>query len=195
MAVAYRPPGELRHYEHNARTHSDAQVEQIAASIMEFGFNNPVLLKDDDTTIGAGHGRQMAATLILSRAQKLPTPDGVTIPTITLRGLTEAQWRAYVLADNQLALNAGWDLDVLAAELAEIRLADSDLADLVGFAQADLDAMFGDGGAGAENAGNPSDFRYTEQFAVIVACASEAEQEKHFGDLTAAGYACRVVVT
>lgn len=196
--MIYRLPGELRHYENNARTHPEDQVEQIAASIMRFGFNNPVLLKDDDVTIGAGHGRHLAATLILSRGDKLPTPDGVSIPTITLRGLTDVQWRAYVLADNQLALNAGWDPEVLAREVAAIRVDEIELVDLLGFSQEALDEMFATASAELNTAGaapGGTTFHYTEQYAVIVVCTSEAEQQAHFEALTAAGYTCRVVVT
>jgi ParB-like chromosome segregation protein Spo0J len=193
--VAYRPPADLRAYERNARTHSAAQVEQIAASILQFGFNNPILLKDDGKTIGAGHGRQMAAQLILSRGQRLPTPDGASVPTITLQGLTEAEWRAYVLADNKLALNADWDTDLLAQELAAISQMEPDLAGLVGFSQAELDQLLGTELQTDDPDPAGSSFRYEEQFAVIVPCASEAEQQKTFESLTAAGYACKVVVT
>lgn len=94
-------------YARNSRTHSEQQIAQIAASIREFGFTNPVLV-DDDNGIVAGHGRVMAA-------QKLGMAE---VPTINVGWLTEAQRRAYVIADNQLALNAGWDESVLAQEVA-----------------------------------------------------------------------------
>src|ERR1700680_3544524 len=90
----------------NPRTHSDAQVAQIAASIAEFGFNNPILVDTKDGII-AGHGRLLAA-------RKLQL---ASVPVIVLDHLTEAQKRAYILADNQLALNASWDETLLAAEL------------------------------------------------------------------------------
>src|SRR3954447_17961614 len=89
-------------YARNARTHSEEQVAQIAASIREFGFTNPILI-DEDGTIIAGHGRVLAA-------QKLAIAE---IPVMVARAWTEAQRRAYVLADNQLALNAGWDMGLL----------------------------------------------------------------------------------
>jgi DNA modification methylase len=105
----------------NSRTHSDDQVAQIAASIKEFGFTNPILI-DDHETIIAGHGRLMAA-------RKLKLTE---VPTITLEGLTEAQKKAYVIADNKLALNAGWDTEALTAELRRLQELDFDL-DLIGF--------------------------------------------------------------
>src|ERR1035438_9772509 len=94
----------------NPRTHSDAQVAQIAASIAEFGFNNPILV-DTKAGIIAGHGRLLAA-------RKLQLAE---VPVIVLDHLTEAQKRAYILADNQLALNAGWDDTLLSAELAALQ--------------------------------------------------------------------------
>jgi hypothetical protein len=107
-------------YARNARTHSDAQVAQIAASIKEFGFTNPVLTHGND--ILAGHGRVLAA-------RKLGM---ATVPTIDLSHLTKTQARAYILADNQLSLNAGWEAEMLALELAELNADGFDL-DLLGF--------------------------------------------------------------
>jgi len=101
-------------YVNNSRTHSDEQVTQVAASIREFGFTNPILI-DDEGTIIAGHGRLMAA-------KKLNMEE---VPCITLCGLTEAQKKAYVIADNQLALNAGWDVDMLKLEIETLDEMDS----------------------------------------------------------------------
>ena len=108
-------------YARNSRTHSDEQVSQIAASIKEFGFTNPVLI-DDDGGIIAGHGRCMAA-------RKLKLDE---VPCIRLTGLTEAQKKAYIIADNKLALNAGWDDEMLAIEIQELQEMDFDI-DLTGF--------------------------------------------------------------
>ncbi len=108
-------------YARNARTHSDEQVAQIAASIREFGWTNPILV-DGDKGILAGHGR-------LQAARKL----GITeVPVIELSRLTEAQKRAYILADNQLAANAGWDMEMLKIELSDLDAIDFDLS-LIGF--------------------------------------------------------------
>jgi ParB-like chromosome segregation protein Spo0J len=108
-------------YVNNSRTHDDAQVAQIAASIKEFGWTNPILT-DGDNGIIAGHGRLMAA-------RKLGM---TTVPVIELEGMTEAQKKAYVIADNKLALNAGWDLEVLKLEIDELQELGFDL-DLIGF--------------------------------------------------------------
>ncbi|MFC7478429.1 site-specific DNA-methyltransferase [Dankookia sp. GCM10030260] len=108
-------------YARNARTHSDAQVAQIAASIREFGFTNPILI-DGERGVIAGHGRLLAARQL-----------GLTeVPTIALSHLTPAQRRAYVLADNRLALSAGWDDDLLRIELGDLQAEGFDLA-LTGF--------------------------------------------------------------
>lgn len=121
LSIDYVPTTDLLPYAMNSRTHSDEQVAQIAASIKEFGFTNPILI-DDSAGIIAGHGRLMAA-------KRLKLSE---VPTITLNGLTEAQKKAYVIADNKLALNAGWDTDALTAELRRLQELDFDL-DLIGF--------------------------------------------------------------
>src|SRR5450631_700840 len=124
--IEHWPLDRLIPYARNPRTHSDAQVAQIAASIAEFGFNNPILV-DTKAGIIAGHGRLLAA-------RKLQLAE---VPVIVLDHLTEAQKRAYILADNQLALNAGWDDTLLAAELAALQQEDFDLS-LIGFEDAEL---------------------------------------------------------
>ena len=116
-------------YARNSRTHSDAQVAQIAASIKEFGFTNPVLI-DETGSIIAGHGRVMAA-------RKLAIAD---IPSIRLTHLTDAQKKAYVIADNKLALNAGWDDEMLAVELTDLKDMGFDL-DLTGFSTDEIEAL------------------------------------------------------
>jgi DNA modification methylase len=121
LQIEYRPVAALIPYARNSRTHSDDQVAQIAASIREFGFTNPVLL-DKDSGIIAGHGRILAA-------RKLKMDE---VPTITLAHLTEAQRKALVIADNRIALNAGWDMDMLKVEIGELDGLDFDLT-LLGF--------------------------------------------------------------
>ena len=130
LTIAYRAPADLKADPRNARTHSPEQIAQLRASIREFGFTNPVLLRPDGM-IGAGHGRVEAA-----KAEGL-----AEIPTVTITGLTADQWRAYVLADNRLALNAGWDEDLLRAELAALAELEVDLSSL-GFDQGELAAIF-----------------------------------------------------
>lgn len=113
-------------YERNARTHSPEQVAQIAASIQEFGFTNPILVDGDDGIL-AGHGR-LAAAKDLALDQ---------VPVIVLDHLSPAQRRAYVLADNKLALNAGWDEELLRIELDELQTLEFDLS-LIGFSDEEL---------------------------------------------------------
>lgn len=131
LAVTYRPVGTLRPDPRNARTHPKRQVDQIVASIREFGFVNPILA-DFEGRIIAGHGRLMAAKALgLSK-----------VPTIHIQGLSEAQKRALRIADNKIALGAGWDLDILKLELAE--LGSLDLAfdlSVTGFSTGELDVI------------------------------------------------------
>ena len=116
-------------YARNSRTHSDAQIAQIAASVREYGFTNPVLI-DADGGIVAGHGRVMAA-------RALGMAD---VPCIRLAHLTDAQKRAYIIADNRLALNAGWDDSLLALELRDLADAGYDVG-LTGFGLDEIDDM------------------------------------------------------
>lgn len=124
-----RPVASLKPYEKNARTHSAEQVEQLTRSIREFGFTNPLLIDEQDRII-AGHGRLQAA-LALRMAE---------VPVIILTGLSEAQRRALILADNKIALNSGWDLKLLSEELADLKLDGFDLT-LTGFSLEEIDAM------------------------------------------------------
>jgi hypothetical protein len=148
-------------YARNSRTHSSEQVAQIAASIREFGFTNPVLI-DDKGGIIAGHGRVLAA-----RQLKLDTA-----PCIILGHLTETQKRAYIIADNKLALNAGWDAELLAVEFADLADAGFDL-ELTGFTQEEIDALGVDGvadeepGEAKEPKGNLSDRFMIPPFSVL----------------------------
>ncbi|TPQ51011.1 DNA methylase [Prosthecomicrobium hirschii] len=129
LQIAYRPVGSLIPYARNARTHSDDQIAQIAASIREFGWTNPILI-DDDGGIIAGHGRLLAARQ-LGMAE---------VPTITLAGLSETQKRALVIADNKLALNAGWDDELLAVELQAL-IDQGYEAAITGFSEAEIDQL------------------------------------------------------
>ncbi|WP_370321917.1 site-specific DNA-methyltransferase [Oricola sp.] len=135
----------LRPWTKNARTHSKKQIRQIAQSIREFGFTNPVLI-DRENTILAGHGRVEAAKLI-----------GMgEVPCIRLEQMTPEQKRAYVLADNKLALNAGWDEDLLAEELQALMDVDLDFdVEITGFSVAEIDSLVE--GAAPEEPGDPAD--------------------------------------
>lgn len=177
------PVERLVPYERNARTHSAEQVAQIAASIREFGFTNPILVDGKDGII-AGHGRLMAA-------KDLGLKE---VPVVVLDHLTAAQRRAYVLADNKLALNAGWDDGILAEELAALNLQDFDLSvlgwsdkELVGIL--DPDGIDDDPPSGADDPGK----EYSQKYAVAVECADEGEQERVYEELIGKGYTCRLL--
>jgi hypothetical protein len=129
LQVEYRPLDRLIPYARNARTHSDRQVAEIAASILEFGWTNPILV-DGDNGVVAGHGRLLAA-------RKLELN---MVPVIELRDMSEAQKRAYILADNRLALNAGWDDAMLAAEVADLSSLGFDLG-LAGFEAYEIEKL------------------------------------------------------
>ena len=131
LSVEYRRIDALIAYARNPRTHSDAQVAKIASSIVEFGWTNPVLV-DGENGVIAGHGR-------LSAARKLGLD---TVPVIELAHLSPNQKRAYVIADNRLALDAGWDEEMLGLELADLTEAGFDLS-LTGFDDAELESLFG----------------------------------------------------
>ena len=130
--VSRRPLAELIPYARNARTHSPAQVAKIAASIREFGWTMPALIAEDGTLI-AGHGRLLAA-------QQLGLVD---IPVMVAAGWSEAQRRAYVIADNKLSLDAGWDIPMLNLELEDLKLEGFDL-NLTGFDADEILGLLGD---------------------------------------------------
>ena len=135
LTIDYKPVGDLIPDPRNARTHSKKQLEQIIASIREFGFANPLLI-DVEGNIIAGHGRLLAAKTI----------GMAKVPAITLGGLTDAQKRALRLADNKIALNAGWDLDLLKLELGELSALDVDLdLSVTGFSTGEIDVILDDG--------------------------------------------------
>ena len=126
LKIEYRKRSELSATEGNPRTHTRKQVEEIVSSIREFGFTNPLLIDENDGII-AGHGRELAAGVL----------DMDEVPTICLPGLTEAQRRAYVIADNKLALNAGWDSELLALDIEALVKAEFDVS-LTGFDELEL---------------------------------------------------------
>lgn len=130
MKIEYLSPEDLVPYERNARTHSAEQIEQLKTSIAEFGFTNPVLI-DGDGVLIAGHGRAMAAKEM----------GLASVPVIRLCGLTPTQVKALRLADNRLALNAGWDEELLRIELADLEGFD---LDVLGFSMDELDALLPD---------------------------------------------------
>ena len=129
LQIEYKETAKLIPYVNNSRTHSDEQVKQVASSIKEFGFTNPILIDETDGII-AGHGRLMAAQLL----------DMQEVPTIRLVGLTQAQVKAYVIADNKLALNSGWDAEKLRLEIEDLDSLGLDL-DLLGFGEVEISGI------------------------------------------------------
>ena len=132
LKIEYLPVGKLLRYAKNSRSHSDEQVEQLVNSIREFGFTNPVLI-DEKNELIAGHGRLAAAEIL----------EMDKVPAIRLSNLSEKQKKAYRIADNKLALNAGWDMQLLAEEVKALMDDDFDI-DLLGFNDAELDEMLSD---------------------------------------------------
>ncbi len=148
LIIEYIDVDKLLPYARNARTHSKKQVQQIASSIVEFGFLNPVLV-DKNLTIIAGHGRVLAAqTIALNK-----------IPVVRVEHLTDAQRRAYTLVDNQLALNSGWENDLLKIEIDELKALDFDM-ELLGFD--DLDELL-DSAGGTEGNTDPDEIPEVQQ--------------------------------
>lgn len=132
MEIVYKKINELKPYENNSRTHDESQIKQICESIKEYVWTNPVLI-DEKGMIIAGHGRVEAG-------KRLEIKE---VPCIVLSGLTEAQKQAYVIADNKMALNAGWNEELLKTELEKLKELDFDL-ELTGFSTDELDELFED---------------------------------------------------
>ena len=163
LAVVYRKTADLIPYVNNARTHSDEQITQIASSIKEFGFNNPILI-DGENGVIAGHGRLMAA-------KKLGLDQ---VPTIELTGMTEAQKKAYILADNKIALNSGWDYDLLKIEISELP---KNIFELTGFTENELENLYeSEFGEDADDLEFLDD--YSDSYNITIVCESLSEAEK-----------------
>ena len=140
LAINYKETKEIIPYINNSRTHSESQVQQVASSIKEFGFTNPILI-DQDGGIIAGHGRLLAAQLLNLK----------TVPTITIEGLTEFQKKAYVIADNKLAMNSGWNEELLRLEIEALQEIDFNI-NVIGFDDGELATLFLDIEEGGTNA-------------------------------------------
>jgi hypothetical protein len=158
LEIRYTDTNLLRPSAHNARTHSARQIKQIQRSIEHFGFTNPVLI-DEAGQILAGHGRVEAATRL----------GWTTVPVISIAHLSDAQKRAYIIADNELAAKAGWDKDVLATELQGLVDLKFDL-ELTGFEGGEIDIVLGD----------RSDAQHNDDF---IPSPSAGQRVTHSGDL------------
>ena len=176
MQIVNKNVNELFPYINNARQHSETQVTQIASSIIEFGFTNPLLI-DDDGGIVAGHGRLLAA-------KKLNLDS---VPCIVLEGLTEAKKKSLVIADNKLAVNATWDEELLKIELESLIEMDADIG-LTGFDSNELDNLLRE----VEDETAPKEIDYAEKFSILIEFSNEEEQEEAFKELSEMGYKCQV---
>ena len=178
--VERRKVKDLVPYAKNARTHSEEQIEQIARAIERWGWMVPCLV-DEKGGLIASHGRVLAA-------KQLGLDE---VPVVVARGWSAAQKRAYVLADNKLTENGGWDDDLLKVEIEELQGEGFDLT-LIGFSMDEIGELLDETDDGIEAA---PDSKYKEQFGVIVICRDEAHQQEVFESLAGSGYEVRVVVT
>ena len=177
IEIQYKATEDLIPYARNSRTHSAEQVAQIAASIREFGWTNPILI-DGENGIIAGHGRVLAA-------HKLGETQ---VPTIELSHMSDTQKRAYIIADNKLALNAGWDNDMLALEIDDLKEAGYDIG-LTGFNIDEISALNGN-----ENINNDHKEPIDEsRNLLMIECQGERELETLFEEMQKRGFECKIL--
>tara|TARA_R110000823_G_scaffold241316_1_gene366052 strand:- start:153 stop:755 length:603 start_codon:yes stop_codon:yes gene_type:complete len=172
MKVIQKKISELKRYKNNSRVHTKQQIEQIAASINEFGFNNPLLINADNRVI-AGHGRLEAAELL----------DMDKLPCVVIEGLTKEQERAYIIADNKIAMNASWDIDMLKIEMSDI----SEFMDiaLTGFTEMEFSSLFGESVTAIEAWEDMPEFtqKSTEAFKRMIVHFATQEHVNKFAEL------------
>lgn len=179
--IELRPVADLVPYARNARTHSPEQVAQVAASIREWGWTTPILL-DEENMIIAGHGRVLAA-------QKLALAN---VPVMVARGWSEAQKRAYVIADNQLAMNAGWSEELLRVELEDLRNDGFDLG-MIGFSDAELAHLARIGETPVAQETKVKDNVGDGRFGLLIEVENETVLEALYNELQEQGYECKVM--
>jgi len=178
LKIKYVPTKHLEPYSGNSRTHSTDQIDQIVRSINEFGFTNPILLGDGNEIV-AGHGRLQAALRL----------NLDFVPTITLEGLTKAQRKAYVIADNQLALNAGWDFDALRIEIEDLDSLDFNLG-LLGFGEQELERILG-----IEEIPDADEFTGDSEnkWQLLIEYNNENELATAYDEVTNRGLKCKII--
>ena len=181
LTIEYKNTDSLIPYVNNSRTHSDEQVTQVASSIKEFGFTNPILI-DEQGGIIAGHGRLMAAN-------KLGLEQ---VPTITLVGLSEAQRKAYVIADNKLALNSGWDYELLKLEINNIESLDFDI-ELLGFDEDELNSILGLIDDDEVEFEDEKEIKDEEKYLLLIEYDNERQLEKYFNETQGKGFKCKII--
>ena len=166
-------------YEKNARTHSSEQIKEIANSIDKFGFNNPILV-DGQKGIIAGHGRLLAAKHLGMKE----------VPIVILDHLTEVQKRAYIIADNKIALNADWDPLILSEELKELKELDFDIKD-IGFSTKELEEFLDN--EVVEKEVSDKDIDLNEQYIISVSCRDEIQMEQLYSEFKGRGLECKLI--
>lgn len=177
LQIEYKKIDDLIPYIKNSRTHSPQQIQQLAASIKEFGWTNPILL-DGDNGIIAGHGRLAAARLL----------NEIEVPTIQLNGLNENQKRAYIIADNKLALNAGWDIEFLNLEIKDLQDAGFDL-NLMGFSAEELKEF----APNEDKVIEDMDIKDESRNLLMIECISEHELQNLFEEMQERGFECKIL--
>lgn len=183
---------DLKEYEKNSRTHSNEQILQIKESIKQFGFTNPLLVKPDLTII-AGHGR-LEAIKALNKLDYKDNPIS-EIPCIIVSGLSENDYKALVIADNKIALNAGWDLDILKEELTLLENENYNL-DLLGFNNDELNDLLNISVDDVENNNlniSNQGQEVKEKFKLLIELDNEEELENLYNGLLDKGYKCKVL--
>ena len=176
MEIVYKKINELKPYENNSRTHDESQIKQICESIKEYGWTNPVLI-DEKGMIIAGHGRVEAG-------KKLDIKE---VPCIVLSGLTEAQKKAYVIADNKMALNAGWNEELLKLELESLKELDFNL-ELTGFEEKELNSILEE----EKEREDLSDNYFEKYEVIIIKCIDEMSMQETYEKLVSEGYECKL---
>lgn len=186
IAIKYRPLRELEPYTKNARTHTAKQIAKLRASLGRFGWTNPLLTAGNSMI--AGHARLAAAIAMAEAGEPIAgNADPWLGPTVDLSHLSPADRRAYVIADNRLALDAGWDNDLLRLELGDLKFDGFDLA-FTGFELKELNALFGH--ATAAGAGMDEGLRYQ----IVVECTDENHQAETMERLRGLDLSCRPLI-
>lgn len=186
LVVRYRAIETIKPYDRNSRTHTSKQIAKLEASLARFGWTNPLLVAGDDLL--AGHARLTAATNLRDKGASIARhADPRMVPTIDLSGLSPAERRAYVIADNKLAEDAGWDNDLLRLELEDLKGDGFDLS-LTGFTGAEVATLLGVAG----DAEGPKLSGMTYQ--VVIECNGEAHQAEILGDCGLRGLKARPLI-
>jgi hypothetical protein len=187
LEIIYRPLRDIVPYSRNARTHTAKQIAKIRASLAAFGWTNPMLVAGPDLL--AGHARQMAAIAMAEAGEPIArNRDPWTAPTVDLSHLTPADRRAYIIADNRLALDAGWDRELLTLEMSELKMGGFDLS-VVGFNAVELTTLFG-----TDNSSAMTELPDGMVFQVVVDCSGEEHQAELMEELQSRGLKCKPLI-